>query len=108
MTAAAPSLPNSAASTCSPLGSMVMTASMPLAASAGERAGVAPACFIAATACALTSKTRSWKPPLMRLRAIGAPITPMPMKPIVFKNSLRGVQIRGPGLVNPARPPLKP
>ena len=79
---AAPPFPKAASSTCCPFGSMVMTQSAPRAASAADVAAVAPAETSACTAFGSISKTRSAKAALSRLRAIGAPMVPSPMKPM--------------------------
>ena len=79
---AAPPFPNTASATCSPFGSMVMTRSAPRAASAADVAAVAPAETRDSTAFGSISKTRRAKPALSRLRAIGAPMVPRPMKPM--------------------------
>src|SRR5262245_1979452 len=68
--------------TCSPAGSMVTTTSAPFTASTALGAGVTPS-FSAASSDAFTrSKPRTWCCALTRLRAIGPPMLPRPMKPI--------------------------
>ena len=86
LAAAAPPGASSASRTCWPAGSMVMTNSAPCAASAAEPAVAPPSAAKAATASGTTSKPVTWWPDppfaFSRLRAIGRPILPSPMKPI--------------------------
>src|SRR5579883_2818678 len=62
---------------------MVSTTSTPAAASAALLAATAPALTTASRLGFTTSNARSVWPALSRLRAIGPPILPRPMKPIV-------------------------
>ena len=83
--AAAPSSPSRAACACAPSATMTTSASAPEAASAAEPAARAPKSSAAARVrSSSTSKTASSNPAAARLRAIGAPMAPRPMKPRRF------------------------
>src|SRR6185437_12635615 len=76
-----PSSPSSDCRTCCESGSIVITASAPIAASAADVATRHVPARNASSARADASYTATAWPPRARLRAIGAPITPTPMKP---------------------------
>ena len=68
--------------TCSPAGSMVITASAPAQASATEVAAAPPAALKRPTDAFATSKPVTACPALRRFCAIGNPMLPSPMNPI--------------------------
>jgi len=76
-----PASPNSTSSTSGVSGTIVMTTSDADAASAGVEARAAPSATSASTGGAERECTVSGCPAASRCRAIGAPITPSPMKP---------------------------
>src|SRR5215210_2231330 len=80
--ASAPSA-NRMASAWAALTTISTRTSAPALASDTEAARVPPACASAATDSGLTSKPRTEKPRLARFFAMGRPMDPRPMKPIV-------------------------
>src|SRR6266850_3813189 len=80
--ASTPSSPRYTALTWGEEGSMVTTSSAWAAASFADAAATAPTAVRASTLPRTTSKTMSEWPAFSKLRAIGAPIAPRPMKPI--------------------------
>src|SRR5579885_2573824 len=67
---------------------MVISRSMSATATARhESHPLAPAATASATAASTTSNTTSWWPALSRLRAMGAPMLPSPMNPILIRSS---------------------
>ena len=76
--ARAPSGPVIASSTASPSASIVSIRSAPSAASAGDDACLAPSAARGAALSAVRFHTDTTKPAASRLRAIGAPILPVP------------------------------
>lgn len=86
-------MPSSAVSTlrtCAAAGSMVIAQSTPVTAALGEGAALAPASASDCTAWASRSNTLSAWPAFNRLRAIGAPMLPSPIKAIF----MRGLRVR--------------
>jgi hypothetical protein len=74
---------SSTSSTCRPLGSIVMTTLAPSTAAAGAALARNPACSARPRAAALTSKQRTSCPASFRRRAIGNPMLPSPMNPMI-------------------------
>ncbi|CAM5204780.1 hypothetical protein CDEN61S_02802 [Castellaniella denitrificans] len=84
MAVSRPSSPRYRPSTWRLAGSMVTIRSAPATASAAEAAAVAPDWTRAWTACGTRSKTRSVWPAFSRFCAIGPPMWPSPMNPMVL------------------------
>src|SRR5882672_1892274 len=78
-----PSAPRYTPRTCWPAGSMVMTMSAPPIAAPRSAAAAAPAATALSTAGPAVSKARTSWPAASRLRAIGRPMFPNPIKPIL-------------------------
>ena len=81
--AAAANRPSVADTTCLPLGSMVTTMSAWATAAGAVSAMVTPRARAASMAAGARSKPVTSCPALTRLPAMGAPILPSPMKPIL-------------------------
>src|SRR5262245_42117053 len=88
-TPAMPSGPSATFRDTSGEGRQANTISVPLAASRADRAATAPRAASGATAAAFTSNTATSRPAASRRSAIGAPICPTPMKPILLMAPLR-------------------
>lgn len=69
--------------TCRPAGSMVMTTSAPSAAARAEPATVIPSARAASSEAGTRSKPRTVWPAFTRLAAMGPPMLPRPMNPMV-------------------------
>src|SRR5579883_440074 len=82
-----PCSPVTTSSTSGELGSMVMTISESIATARGEGARFAPACKTSCTSAfsGWRAKIVTWWPALSRLRVMGRPMTPMPIKPICIE-----------------------
>ena len=79
-----PPLPASqSARTCSPAGSMLMTTSQSATASRASPAAIQPAAIALATLSGIKSNTRTPCPALARLAAMGPPMLPSPINPIL-------------------------
>ena len=90
--------PPQTASVSLPAGSMVTTTSTSLAASAAEAALVTPRASALAMLAATRSKPFTAWPFLTRLPAMGSPMLPSPMKPIlaIASSAWRGIRPCGP------------
>src|SRR5262249_54922967 len=80
--------------TCWPAGDIVMTVAAPATAATRSAAAVAPAAAARSTADATVSKARTSWPAATRLRAIGKPMFPNPIKPILAMSGSRILGIR--------------
>ena len=87
---ARPSSPSTAASTSGVSGTMVMTMPAARPTSAGEAATVTPSARSASAFAAVRLKAMTGKPAFARLRAIGAPMMPVPTTPIVCCSDING------------------
>ncbi|MCY1527122.1 hypothetical protein D9M68_621780 [compost metagenome] len=81
------SSPRYSPSTCLLAGSMEITTSAPLTASAAEAAALAPASVSPFTAAGTRSKTVRLWPALTRFNAMGAPMLPNPINAILLMMS---------------------
>src|SRR5882724_4190946 len=78
-----PSRPRYTSRTCSPAGSIVMTAAAPATSAPRSAAAIAPAATAFATAGAWVSNAHTSWPAATRLRTIGRPMFPNPINPIL-------------------------
>ncbi|MNS26471.1 hypothetical protein D3C72_583980 [compost metagenome] len=69
--------------TCSPAGSMLMARSQPVTASRASPAAIQPAAIALTTLSGIKSKTRTAWPALARFAAMGPPMLPSPINPIL-------------------------